>query len=56
MNEADITAAKAMLRATWPDGKRLAVHVAINLEHFVFGEGGVDFDRPTPPPNQPQLS
>lgn len=35
----------------WPDGKRLAVHVAINLEHFIFGEGGVDLDRPTPPPN-----
>jgi allantoinase len=24
---------------TWPDGKRLAVYVAINLEHFAFGEG-----------------
>ncbi len=28
----------------WPDGKRLADHVAINLEHFVFGEGGVDLE------------
>ena len=35
----------------WPDGKRLAVHIAINLEHFIFGEGGVDLDRPTPAPN-----
>ncbi|MCH8188688.1 MAG: polysaccharide deacetylase family protein, partial [Proteobacteria bacterium] len=35
----------------WPDGKRLAVHIAINLEHFIFGEGGVDLDRSTPPPN-----
>jgi len=35
----------------WPDGKRLAVNVSINLEHFVFGEGGVDLDRPTPAPN-----
>lgn len=23
----------------WPDGKRLAVYVALNLEHFSFGEG-----------------
>ena len=35
----------------WPEGKRLAVHIAINLEHFIFGEGGVDLDRPTPAPN-----
>ena len=35
----------------WPDGKRLAVHIAVNLEHFIFGEGGVDLDRPTPAPN-----
>jgi peptidoglycan/xylan/chitin deacetylase (PgdA/CDA1 family) len=24
---------------TWPDGKQLAVYVALNLEHFAFGEG-----------------
>lgn len=35
----------------WPGGKRVAVHVAINLEHFVFGGGGVNLDRDTPPPN-----
>lgn len=35
----------------WPDGKRVAVHVAINLEHFIFGGGGVNLDRDTPPPN-----
>src|SRR5262249_45067874 len=23
----------------WPEGKRLAVYVALNLEHFAFGEG-----------------
>jgi allantoinase len=23
----------------WPGGKRLAVYIALNLEHFVFGEG-----------------
>ncbi len=22
----------------WPDGKRLAVHIALNIEHFAFGE------------------
>ena len=35
----------------WPNGARVAVHVALNVEHFIFGEGGVDLDRPTPPPN-----
>lgn len=24
---------------TWPGGKRLAVHVALNIEHFAFGQG-----------------
>ncbi len=24
---------------TWPDGKRLAVYFALNLEHFAYGEG-----------------
>jgi allantoinase len=24
---------------TWPDGKRLTVYIAVNLEHFAFGEG-----------------
>ena len=24
---------------SWPDGKRLAVYFALNLEHFSFGEG-----------------
>lgn len=23
----------------WPDGKRLAVYLGVNLEHFAFGEG-----------------
>ncbi len=36
---------------SWPDGKRVAVHVAINLEHFIFGGGGVNLDRDTAPPN-----
>ena len=36
---------------SWPDGKRVAVHIAINLEHFIFGGGGVNLDRDTAPPN-----
>lgn len=24
---------------SWPDGRRLAVYIALNLEHFAFGEG-----------------
>jgi hypothetical protein len=23
----------------WPDGKRLAVYIGLNIEHFSFGEG-----------------
>jgi peptidoglycan/xylan/chitin deacetylase (PgdA/CDA1 family) len=36
----------------WPDGKRLAVYFALNIEDFNIGDGsGVDLDRPGPPPN-----
>ena len=35
----------------WPNGKRLACYMALNLEHFIYGEGGVDLDRHSPPPN-----
>ena len=24
---------------SWPEGQRLAVYIALNLEHFAFGEG-----------------
>jgi len=24
---------------SWPDGRRLAVYIALNLEHFAYGEG-----------------
>ena len=24
----------------WPDGKRIAFYIALNIEHFPFGEGG----------------
>lgn len=34
---------------TWPGGKRLAVHIALNVEHFAFGEGlGNDYAVPHP--------
>ena len=36
----------------WPEGKRLAVFIALNIEHFIFGEGlGSDVAIPMPPPN-----
>lgn len=37
---------------SWPDGKRLAVHFSLNVEHFAFGEGmGNDYANPAPQPN-----
>jgi len=37
---------------SWPDGKRLAIHLSLNLEHFAFGEGlGNDYATPHPQPN-----
>jgi len=37
---------------SWPGGKRLAVHIALNVEHFAFGEGlGNDYAVPHPAPN-----
>lgn len=36
----------------WPEGKRLAVHFSLNVEHFAFGEGlGNDYATPQPLPN-----
>ncbi|HWK45443.1 MAG TPA: polysaccharide deacetylase family protein [Stellaceae bacterium] len=36
----------------WPDGNRLAVYVAVNLEHFAFGEGlGAELAPGGPPPD-----
>ena len=34
----------------WPDGKRLAVFVALNLEHYAFGEGLAEDLVPNMPP------
>lgn len=45
------SAIRARPAFAWPEGKRVAVHVAINLEHFIFGGHGVNLDRDTPPPN-----
>ena len=38
---------------SWPGGKRLAVHLCLNVEHFSFGERlGNDYAVPHPQPNQ----
>jgi allantoinase len=37
---------------TWPEGKRLAFHVALNFEHFAYGEGlGISYSPGIPHPN-----
>ncbi len=37
---------------SWPGGRRLAVHLSLNVEHFAFGEGlGNDYAAPHPQPN-----
>lgn len=37
---------------SWPDGKRLALHLSLNIEHWAFGEGlGNDLAGPSPQPN-----
>jgi allantoinase len=37
---------------SWPDGRSLAVHVCLNLEHFAYGEGlGVSYSPGLPHPN-----
>lgn len=36
----------------WPGGRRLAVYLALNLEHFAFGEGlGASLGPPSPQPD-----
>jgi hypothetical protein len=40
----------------WPEGKRLAVYVALNIEHVPFGRGeGMDLAAPSRLPNQQPL-
>jgi peptidoglycan/xylan/chitin deacetylase (PgdA/CDA1 family) len=37
---------------SWPDGRRLAIHVSLNLEHFSYGEGlGISWSGGIPHPN-----
>jgi peptidoglycan/xylan/chitin deacetylase (PgdA/CDA1 family) len=37
---------------SWPDGRRLAIHICLNVEHFAFGEGlGNDYAVAHPQPN-----
>ena len=38
---------------SWPEGKRLALHIAVNIEHFAFGEGLIH--TPTRPVPQPDV-
>jgi hypothetical protein len=36
----------------WPNGRRLAIHVCLNLEHFAYGEGlGISYSPGLPHPN-----
>ena len=35
----DYSAITKRPRYVWPNGKRLAVYIGFNLEHFAFGEG-----------------
>ena len=37
---------------TWPQGKKLAFYVALNMEHFSYGEGlGISMSPGIPHPN-----
>ena len=37
---------------TWPDGRRLAIHLSLNLEHFAYNEGlGLSYSPGLPHPN-----
>ena len=35
----------------WPGGAPIACFLALNLEYFISGKGGVDFDRTSVSPN-----
>src|SRR5688572_33501112 len=48
----DYSAITARPDYSWPGGKRLAVHLCLNVEHFAFGEGlGNDYSVAQPQPN-----
>src|SRR5206468_8100991 len=40
-NRYDFSAIETRLDYSWPNGKRLAFYVALNIEHFVWGAGRV---------------
>ena len=53
----DYTAINARPDFCWPDGKRLAVYIALNLEHFAFGEGlGAELIPGGPAPDVPNFA
>lgn len=44
---------KSRPQFSWPDNKRLALYIAVNIEHFPYGvQCGVDLDRQTQPWSQ----
>jgi hypothetical protein len=44
---------KSRPQFNWPDNKRLALYIAVNIEHFPYGvQCGVDLDRQTQPWSQ----
>ena len=44
---------KSRPKFNWPDNKRLALYIAVNIEHFPYGvQCGVDLDRQTQPWSQ----
>jgi len=48
----DYVPLRGRLNYTWPQGKRLAVYFALNLEHFSFGEGlGAELSPGGPQPD-----
>lgn len=48
----DYTPINARADYDWPEGRRLAVYIGLNLEHFAFGEGlGAELAPGGPPPD-----
>lgn len=48
----DYSAISKRLDYSFPGGRRLAIHLSLNVEHFAFGEGlGNDYGAPHPQPN-----
>ena len=48
----DFSAIKTRRPYDWPEGKRLAVYIGLNIEHFAFGTGlGHAISTELPPPD-----